>query len=165
MSQPKFVYSKGYRAKVPAKIVGPELLRLAGDRGLGGLTPKEIVNAAKAKRSPIHRVFEWNDSVAGEHYRLQQARLLIGNLRILVVYANREPLIHRVFVNLEDGIGYRSSVAVEQNASARARLIELVMGDLRQAQTRLAALQDFSGIVRELAVIEQRLRKAAMRVA
>lgn len=165
MNKPKFVYSVGYRAKVSADIAGEELLRIAGDRGIDGLSSREIVEAAREKESPIHRAFEWDNKTAGEQYRLQQARDLIGALRILVTYDDREPILHRVFVNLEDGQGYRSSIAVEKNAETRSRLLGLVISDLRQAERRLTELRGFSGIVKEIAAIENRLRKAVAKVA
>jgi hypothetical protein len=44
----------------------------------GGMySPKEVVEAAKPKNSPIHRYFEWDKDKAAYLYNLQQARRLI----------------------------------------------------------------------------------------
>jgi hypothetical protein len=43
----------------------------------GCLRPTAVVSYARPKRSPLHDEFEWNDKVAGEQFRLQQARRLI----------------------------------------------------------------------------------------
>jgi hypothetical protein len=53
---------------------------IAALRGLerrGLLQPFDVVEAARDPGSPLHDSFEWNDSVAAERYRLEQARRLI----------------------------------------------------------------------------------------
>ena len=42
-----------------------------------GLTPEAVVNEARDEDSVLHRDFQWNDAVAGELYRLQEARKII----------------------------------------------------------------------------------------
>lgn len=44
----------------------------------GELTPHLVVKEAKDKNSPLHEVFEWDNSIAGERFRVQQARELIS---------------------------------------------------------------------------------------
>lgn len=44
----------------------------------GAITPEVVVEAARRSTSPLHRVFEWDDSVAAHEYRLAQARNLIA---------------------------------------------------------------------------------------
>ena len=43
-------------------------------------TPSSILEFARNENSELHKCFEWNDSVAAEKYRLQQARAIIVNL-------------------------------------------------------------------------------------
>jgi hypothetical protein len=40
------------------------------------VTPKEILEKAKDPKSPLHKYFEWDNSKAGEQYRIYQARHL-----------------------------------------------------------------------------------------
>lgn len=63
-------------APVNAKEIGEEL------RKLGNFTPKEIVDAARDPRSVLHKYFEWNDSIAAERFRLQQARHLVVAIQV-----------------------------------------------------------------------------------
>ena len=44
----------------------------------GELTAKTTVEAARDEKSRLHNYFEWDNSIAGEKYREQQARTLIG---------------------------------------------------------------------------------------
>lgn len=47
------------------------------------LTPQLVVAAARDPLSPLHAQFEWDDSVAGEKYREQQAQHLIRRVKIV----------------------------------------------------------------------------------
>lgn len=63
---------------ISANVAGAELDRL--NKKHNGLTPECVLDSAKAKTSPLHPVFEWDDSKAGREYRLDQARKLIRNV-------------------------------------------------------------------------------------
>lgn len=58
-----------------------ELLKLESENQL---SPKAVVDRAKDPANPMHKIFEWNDKVAGKRYRLQQARALISDFEVLV---------------------------------------------------------------------------------
>lgn len=51
----------------------------------GGVSAERVVEAARDPEHPWHARFVWDDAVAGEKYRLQQARALIRS----VVYERR----------------------------------------------------------------------------
>lgn len=60
----------------------------------GRLTPDEVLKRAKSKDSPLHDLFEWNDSEAARKYRLNQARDLISSFDISIT-------VNRVEVNVQ----------------------------------------------------------------
>lgn len=72
-----------------AKVIGPELERLAGDARPGQLPPGAIVRAATDPGSPLHRYFDWDDELAGRKWRLAQANDM--KAKILVVPVGGEP--------------------------------------------------------------------------
>lgn len=49
----------------------------------GKLTPELVVDYARPKGSVLHDDFEWRDDVAAEKYRQDQARHMIGAIRIV----------------------------------------------------------------------------------
>lgn len=51
----------------------------------GSLTPEIVLDASRPKNALFHTLFEWNDDVAAEHYRLQQARTILNNIEIKVI--------------------------------------------------------------------------------
>jgi len=49
----------------------------------GKLTPAVVVEAARPDGHPLHERFEWDDAVAGEAWRRQQAHQLIRSVRVV----------------------------------------------------------------------------------
>lgn len=74
---------KGLAKRVDPSIAGRELERI--QNLYGSITPEILVDEAKSKKSPLHPIFEWDDSKAAENYRLQQARILLNNIQVTVV--------------------------------------------------------------------------------
>ena len=74
---------KGLAKRVDPSIAGQELQRI--QNFYGSITPEILVNEAKKRKSPLHPIFEWDDTKAAEGYRLQQARILLNNIRVTVV--------------------------------------------------------------------------------
>jgi hypothetical protein len=49
----------------------------------GKLTPAIVVDEARDETHPLHNRFEWDDAVAGESWRRQQAHELIRSVRVV----------------------------------------------------------------------------------
>jgi hypothetical protein len=58
-------------------VAGDECRRLEED---GGLTPARLVDASRPDDAPLHKEFEWDDAVAAERYRENQASSVIRHL-------------------------------------------------------------------------------------
>jgi hypothetical protein len=71
--------------------VRTELERLYGQKG--ELKPSAVVDAARAKDSPLHKCFEWRDGKAADEYRLIQARKLI-RLTVTIIDDKPESYMH-----------------------------------------------------------------------
>lgn len=54
--------------------------KIADEIGENSITPQEVLEKAKDESSELHKCFEWDNDVAAEKYRLQQARAIIINL-------------------------------------------------------------------------------------
>jgi hypothetical protein len=72
----KFIFKNGYRIKgINAQTAGEELARIAQDRG--ELKAPDVVDEARPQDALLHPAFEWNDQIAAELHRQDQARYLI----------------------------------------------------------------------------------------
>jgi hypothetical protein len=74
----------------------------------GQVQPSTLVNGARPQDHPAHSAFEWDDSKAGEEYRLWQARQWIRRVEV-VVEERQERLIHVPVVK----VGNRATEARE----------------------------------------------------
>jgi integrase len=51
----------------------------------GKITADTILKAAQDKDCVLHDLFEWDNTKAAQHYRLQQARTLINNIEVKII--------------------------------------------------------------------------------
>lgn len=73
----EYKYKTGAVHKVSASIAGPICQRLH-DNNI--LTPKNLVEEARPEDSPLHPEFDWDDTVAAEKWREEQARQVIKTI-------------------------------------------------------------------------------------
>lgn len=78
----KAYWTQGYRSKIKPDIAYRELEKIREKNG-GRMVVSLIVNAARSKRNPLHPVFEWDDSVAAEEFRQEQARRMSRSLKVV----------------------------------------------------------------------------------
>jgi hypothetical protein len=99
----------------PAKVfVELERIRKAVGANDGSLPTDAVVEFAKTnKRSELHKLFEWDDSVAAEAHRRATARMIIRSVR--VVYSDHTPEPLRVYVRPAKADGYRPLEAVAKS--------------------------------------------------
>jgi hypothetical protein len=94
------------KTKSVSERIRKELISL---ESAGRLTPADVVKKASDPRSPMHRYFTWDDSVAARKYREDQARALISDFT-LTVKVNRTEFVMQEFVHVPNGSkqGYTS---------------------------------------------------------
>ena len=115
--------------KADPQKIGQALAKVAEEGG-GRLTPPAVVAAARSPKSALHKHFLWDDAKAAEAYRLDQARAMIGVIRI--DDESDEP--KRAFLSVKDpdGVSYRTAAEV-------AGSLDLQLAVLRQAEKDLDA--------------------------
>jgi len=123
----------------------------------GNLTPDLVIKEAKAKKSPIHDYFDWNDTSAARKHRKWQARQLISTIKVEYIHDDRTittKQFHNVtiergesaYVSLQvamTNIDYREQIintALKEVKAWRARYKEYKeLGDIFSAIDRTAA--------------------------
>lgn len=73
--------------KGDAQKIGEELESIKSKENL---TPVNVVERARNKKSILNKYFEWDDSEASEKYRLQQARNIVNHVIEIVVIKGNE---------------------------------------------------------------------------
>lgn len=102
-----------------------KLLTTLAKKNGGMLQVDDVLIEAQDETSPLHKHFEWDDSVAAEAHRRYQARVLIQRCKITLI--ETEPTKIRAFVSLqsdrETGGGYRLTTTVMSDEMLRAELL------------------------------------------
>lgn len=110
-------------------------------------TPKEIVDKARSENTELHKCFEWNDTIAAEKYRLQQARDVVYHLVIKeeVVPQNRPEI--RFFVKPEVSKGYKETKLVIKQEDEYTKLLEQAYSELRAFKRKYNYLEELREIL------------------
>lgn len=117
----------------------------------GELTPQIVVDEARPEGAPLHDRFEWDDSIAGEKYRLIQAQQLIRVVRSeYTTPGSDEKKFIRTFSSLheasEDGTqqGYAPTEEILENPMTRKLLLRNMERDIAVLKRRYSHLTEFA---------------------
>jgi len=121
-----------------------------------GLTAENILRKASKKSSSLYEFFDWDNSSAGEKWRLQQARTLINEIKIVVedkeIYA-----FENVSVAVQEteptkspskfgSREYKTIVEIMNNEDYRNQLIHRALSEANYWKERHAELKELNSI-------------------
>lgn len=107
----------------------------------GQYTPKDVVEKARSRNSPIHRYFEWDDTKAAEKWRLRQAKKLIT---CYVVIVDEKPTPPVVSVRLNNRRVYMDTDKASENESLWEQVMRDALTGLESWQLRYENLSSVS---------------------
>lgn len=127
------------------------------DQRDGGLTPSAVIKDAQRPDSPLHDRFEWDDKLAAQGHRLEQARDLIRSFRVTVqvgVTVIRPPQWIRDPARGSKEQGYRQITSF-RSRSETAR--EAVMSEFGRARSALERAKNIAATLNIADDIDQLL--------
>lgn len=137
----EFRYRTGTRINLDPQIAGEELMRIRDEHGKVEATL--VVEEARPKESPLHPAFEWRDKIAGEQWRLWQARSLIRSVHVVSNQNPEEPPA-QAFVHIpktaEESGYYQSVELAAQNIDEAALALKELKGKVDAA---IKSFEDF----------------------
>ena len=128
--------------KADAEIVGREI-RSLGD----SVTAEMILDKARDENTELHKCFEWDDSVAAEKYRINQAGGIIRNLVIQVSDDPGEERTIRVLHKANEEHVYKPVGAIVRNINEYANLLERAKMELSSFKKKYSCLAELSEII------------------
>ena len=132
----------GARLPVKAQVAGEECERLQKE---GRLTPENLVDESRPDDAPLHKCFEWDDTVAAERYREDQARFIIRSIEVVVEQHN-EPTRAFVPVVSETKHQYESIDVVLRSADSREALLDSARRDLLAFRRKYKTLYELADV-------------------
>lgn len=150
------VYDWKRHMPVKAQAAGEYLETL--EQAHGEITPKIVLDSARAEDSLLHPCFEWNDGVAAEKYRENQARFLIRNLVVKVEQDNSPPQAVRAYVNVaQDTEKVGSFIAVKtalDDAEMRTQVLKNALRELQAFQEKYKNLSELAGVFSAITALQ-----------
>jgi hypothetical protein len=153
--EPIYSWRPGYRGPqhVAAQKVGHVLTSLAGEhhvRDVRVLRPEVVVEAARPVESPLHPLFEWDDSVAAEQWRREQARYICRHVTVQRIESNEKPRFAFVHVASVGGYAIAEDVAVQPVLKDEAlRQAESYLDGARRRLREIARIEGAQPLVRQ----------------
>ena len=143
-----------------AKIEELELVRTNNG---GVLQAEDVVEFARNKRTALHEEFEWDDSLAAQQHRIEQARRVI-RLTLTVVESPAGTQAIPMYVSLvsdrqQPGGGYRPLVDVMNADDMREELLRQALSDLKSVRKRYEQLQELRPIFRAIEKVEGKTQR------
>lgn len=139
-------FLSGVHCPVDAQTVGEQCAKLEEQ---GKLTAEELVNASRPDDSPMHKAFEWDDAVAGEMYRREQARSYIRAIVQLPENEDSEP--QKLYYNIVRAEpNYKSINTIMESEDDTERLLGLALAELIRAKNKYKNLKQLSDVFRAI---------------
>ena len=118
----------------------------------GRLTPAAVVDTARPADHPLHGRFEWDNAVAGDAYRLDQARRLIRSVRVVYREADEKESARTVrafhAIRDEEGMAYRPVEEIVENQIATKILLQDMQREWLQLKRRYGMFEEFLQLIR-----------------
>lgn len=109
-----------------------------------GLTAKTLLDASRPEEAPLHNEFEWNDSVAAEKYREDQARYIIRMLCVTSEKKDAPPV--RAFFTISPESPYENVQRIVSNPEKRTSLIEMVFAEFKAFEAKYSAVTELAPV-------------------
>ena len=139
-------WASGSFHKVSADVAYAVTSDLARQNTLNAVT---LVDVSRDPKAPLHDEFEWDDSIAGEEWRKEQARHIIAHL-IHVEVKNEIPE-HRAFFKIEKDSGnYIPFETIVRNEDTRQQLLDQALKEFASFRRKYAALTELAKAFDEL---------------
>jgi hypothetical protein len=121
----------------------------------GELTPALVVDLARPEDHPLHDRFEWNDAIAGEVHRREQARRLIRSVKITDNRNPKRPRHIREFVSVSRGNDpqptYMPTVDAVADEFTKALVLQAMERDIAALKRKYSHLKEFAAAITALA--------------
>ena len=114
----------------------------------GTIKAARIVALAKNPKTPVHRMFEWNNAKAGHAYRCEQARAFIRAL--VVVTENGESNEMPVALSLGTGHDYVETSVMLGDVDLRAHMVARALSEAQSFMRRYEHLKELSAIFKAI---------------
>ena len=127
-----------------------------------GLTAESIIKRAENENSPLHDFFTWEDSIAAHQWRLQEARILVNEVKI-IIEDKEYAAFENVSVSHNEGTlkskQYMSTLEIIDNEELRKQVIRRSLEALKHWELKNQSYTELRPIIKASQETRERLYK------
>ena len=117
-------------------------------------TKEQVVEKARDETTELHSMFEWDDAIAGEKWRGEQARKIMGALKVTFVKSDDDPVpptftmkpVRMFYGNPSGSPGFVSTMKIMTNHTMYEQLLERAKQELDAFKNKYSILQELQPI-------------------
>lgn len=148
----------GYSFNMSAQTVGEKLEEV--EKKYGAVTTRNFLDESRPEDSSTHALFEWDDAVAAERWRLDIARRVIGSVKIVVQRPTelQETVTVRAYVNKEvddsrtkaSYVSFAKAMDTRRENEYREIVIANAKRELIEFSKKYRTYSEFAGVIAEI---------------
>lgn len=147
----KYTWKSGAQFPVAAQVAAQTIRDLQRTLGKESITARELLDASRSADAPLHSCFEWDDSVAAEKFRIEQARHIIGGIEVTIIKDDKPSTTTRLFVNVQPVTPKHKGefVAIDaaiSNPTYRQQILRNALLELRSFQNKYRSYEELTGV-------------------
>lgn len=157
----QYKWKPGTRISAKAEAVGAEIERLT-EANKGRLESGMLVESARSKSSPLHRLFDWNDKTAGDSWRQEQAKYILRNIIIVRdTRTEKEPKFFRAFVSIErdEKRAYEPIGRVMEDPETREQILARALDEAEEWRDRYNQYLELAKVFGAIKETRSRLKR------
>lgn len=134
----------GTRFGADPQLVYEEIMEICDD--LESASPKDILEKARNEDTELHKCFTWDDSIAAERWRLNEARIVA---RQLVIREERVPVDRpevRLLYSTDNKSGYKPTTTIVKVQSEYEDLLKRAYAELQAFKAKYSMLAELQEI-------------------
>ena len=142
-----YQWKTGSRHKVSAAVAAEVMDRLAEEDRLNA---QELVEESRPEDAPLHSEFEWDDSVAAEKYREEQAGALIRHLVVRIEANDQEYPTRQYFMIQPEAKIYEPIQVILKDEDKTDLLLEQAKRELLAFKAKYACLKELAEVIKAI---------------
>ena len=142
-----YEWKTGSRHKVSAAVAAEVMDRLAEENRLNA---PDLVNESRPEDAPLHPEFEWDDSVAAEKWREEQASALIRHLVVRIEANDQEYPTRQYFMVQKELNTYEPIQVILKDEDKTAMLLEQAKRELQAFKAKYAGLKELADVIKAI---------------
>jgi len=121
-------------------------------QSLESITPANIVDYARNEETELHKCFQWDDSIAAENWRKQQARIIVSSLVVTVEKTTAGSQKYRLIQHDDSTKEYKPVVFTVRNMDEYGRLLAQAKRELRSFKERYKSITELSEVIEQIEI-------------